>query len=503
MTSSQEKHLAALKRAEDSVAEARERVAQDRWRPRYHVAAPAYWINDPNGFSFYRGEYHLFYQHHPYSVEWGPMHWGHVKSRDLAYWEHLPIALAPTEEYERDGCFSGSAIEKDGKLWLMYTGNVWTGEDRDNQLEQVQALAHSEDGVNFEKFAHNPVISAAPEGDVHPFHFRDPKVWKHGETYYCVLGSQTLDRRSGQVLLYRSSNLTDWSFVSVMAGGQEPKEKLGFMWECPDLFTLSGQDVLLCSPQGIAPVGDLYHNSNQSGYMLGQLDYDTGRFEHGDLQLLDYGFDFYAPQTTEDDQGRRILIGWMAMWEDKMPEQARGWAGTMTIPRVLTLENGQIRSRPAPDLAQLRGEGVSYGPVRLAPSASRQELAGVNGECIELEMEFDAGSATSFGISLRVNEASGEETTFTYDRARQKLILDRERSGAGPGGVRKAPFLLQQNRLQLRVFIDRSSVELFAGDGELAMSARIYPSVDSTGIRFFAEGGEATLTALRCWPLDR
>lgn len=524
MPSPQEKHLEILERAEASIAEARERVAQDRWRLRYHVAAPAYWINDPNGFSFYRGEYHLFYQHHPYSPEWGPMYWGHVKSRDLAHWDSLPIALAPSEDYELDGCFSGSAIEQGGKLWLMYTGNVWTGEDRDRDLKQVQALAYSEDGIRFEKFAGNPVISEAPEGDIHPFHFRDPKVWKHGETYYCVLGSQTRDRRSGQVLLYRSDDLKDWGFVGVMAGGQEPTEKLGYMWECPDLFVLNGQDVLICSPQGMKPVGDLYHNLHQSGYMLGKLDYDAGRFEHGELHLLDYGFDFYAPQTTEDDQGRRILIAWMAMWEDKMPEQIRGWAGAMTIPRVLTLDNGRILSRPAPELAQLRGEGVSYEQVRIdnatptntyaeseeyaiPPTSSvihaGQEFAGVNGECTELEVEFHAGSAASFGLSLRVGEASGEETVVAYDREQMKLILDRERSGAGSGGVRKAPLALRDDRLQLRIFIDRSSVEIFAGDGELAMSARIYPGVESTGIRFFAEGGEATLTTLHCWPLDR
>lgn len=207
-----------------------------------------------------------------------------------------------------------------------------------------------------------------------------------------------------------------------------------------------------------------------------------------------------------------------------MPEQIRGWAGAMTIPRVLTLENGRILSRPAPDLAKLRGEGVTYGQIRIAdtsrekiyaereeyvmPSVSSdirggQEFAGVNGDCLELEVEFDAGSAASFGLSLRVGETSGEETLLTYDREQQKLILDRERSGAGSGGIRKAPLALRENRLRMRIFIDRSSVEIFAGDGEVAISARIYPGVDSTGIRFFAEGGESALTALHCWPLDR
>ncbi|MCQ4086054.1 glycoside hydrolase family 32 protein [Saccharibacillus sp. JS10] len=517
MHSFQSQHLEALARAEASLAAAQERVAQDRWRLRYHVAAPAYWINDPNGFSFYRGEYHLFYQHHPYSVEWGPMYWGHVKSKDLVHWEHLPIALAPSEDYDRDGCFSGSAIEHEGKLWLMYTGNVWTGEDRDEDLKQVQALAYSEDGVHFEKYIGNPVIEAAPEGNIHPFHFRDPKIWQHEDIYYCILGSQTTDRQSGQVLLYRSADLINWTFISVIAGGQETTEKLGYMWECPDLFALGDQDVLVCSPQGMAKDGDLYHNLHQSGCMLGKLDYATGKFEHGDLQLLDYGFDFYAPQTTLDEQGRRIVIAWMAMWEDKMPEQARGWAGAMTIPRVLTIEDGQIRTRPLPELSKLRGKSVHYTNEKLLSSLAAnsqsvepdssiytgRQFAGVSGEYTELEIEFEAGTATSFGIAMRVGESSGEETVLSYDCQQQKLTLDRERSGAGSGGIRRAPLSLQNGILKLRIFIDRSSVEVFAGDGEVAMSARIYPGVDSTGIRFFAKDGETLLKSVDCWTLDQ
>jgi len=544
MTTAHGKHAAELARAEASLEAARERVAQDPWRLRYHVAAPAYWINDPNGFCFYKGEYHLFYQHHPYSPEWGPMYWGHVKSKDLARWEALPIALAPSEDYDADGCFSGSAIEKDGKLWLMYTGNRWTGPDRDEDLLQVQALAVSEDGVHFEKCGKNPVLAAAPEGDIHPFHFRDPKVWIHEGLYYCLLGSQTKNRRSGQVLLYRSESLTDWSFVSVMAGGQEDRDKLGYMWECPDLFPLGGRDVLVCSPQGVAPFGDLYHNLHQSGAFVGELDYGTGRFAHGELMLLDHGFDFYAPQTTLDDQGRRILIAWMAMWEDKMPEQERGWAGAMTLPRVITLENGRIYSRPVPELAQLCGEAVRYaneplersaaencaeaadqaavgraagtsspaengetfaaGRLEERPTAGRgRPFAGISGDCLELEVEFDRGTASRFGLALRADEARGEETVLAYDAIEAKLILDRERSGAGSGGVRRTALPLQEGRLRLQVFLDRSSVEVFAQGGERVMSARIYPDADSTGIFFFAEGGEATIVSLSCWPLDR
>ena len=119
-----DKHVLALQNAAQSIMKAEEGVSQHHWRLNYHVEAPAYWINDPNGFSFFNGEYHLFYQHHPYDPTWGPMHWGHVKSKDLATWEHQPIALAPSEDYDEDGCFSGSAIEKDGKLYQIGRAHV-------------------------------------------------------------------------------------------------------------------------------------------------------------------------------------------------------------------------------------------------------------------------------------------------------------------------------------------------------------------------------------------
>ncbi|WP_318036218.1 glycoside hydrolase family 32 protein [Halobacillus amylolyticus] len=157
-------HQQQIQFATDSIKNTRVKITEDQWRLNYHVTAPAFWMNDPNGFCMFNNEFHLFYQHHPYSAEWGPMHWGHVKSKDLVHWEHLPIALAPSESYDQDGCFSGSAIEKDGRLYLFYTGNRWTGTNPDTDLKQVQCLAVSEDGTLFEKMADNPVIADAPSG---------------------------------------------------------------------------------------------------------------------------------------------------------------------------------------------------------------------------------------------------------------------------------------------------------------------------------------------------
>nr|WP_216776061.1 glycoside hydrolase family 32 protein [Metabacillus halosaccharovorans] len=489
------KHQEIIKKAHEELNKYKKSVSDHEWSLQYHVMPQANWMNDPNGFSMFNGEYHLFYQHHPYSPKWGPMYWGHVKSKDLVHWEHLPIALAPSEPYDIDGCFSGSAIEKDEKLYLFYTGNKWTGPDQDKDLKQVQCLAVSDDGIHFEKIVENPVIEAAPPGDIHPFHFRDPKVWKEGDYYYCVLGSQTKER-IGQALLYRSPDLLKWEFVNVMARGTG---NMGYMWECPDLFSLAGQDVLVMSPQGVKPEGDLYHNLHHSVYVLGNLDLQEGKFQFDQFQLLDYGFDFYAPQTTVDHLGRRILVGWMAMWESEMPEQEHDWAGAITIPRIMSIEEHCVKCVPAPELETLRFNQVSYCNVLMDGS---RNFEGVDGDCLELNVLLDMKQASQFGINLRMDTARTEKTVLTFDCHNQKLTLNRDHSGKGPGGERKAPVELNKGKLQLTLFLDKSSLEVFIQNGEKVMTARIYPGEHSKGIEFFSEG-EVELLKLDKWSLRR
>ncbi|WP_456272990.1 glycoside hydrolase family 32 protein [Bacillus sp. AK031] len=471
-------HQQKIQEAAASINKVRDKVSRSQWKPSYHLAPPAYWMNDPNGFSFYNGEYHLFYQHHPFSPEWGPMYWGHFKSKDLAHWEEVPIALAPSEEYDRDGCFSGSAIEKDGKLYLMYTGNQWTGTDHETDLYQTQCLAVSDDGITFEKLSENPVIDPAPEGDIHPYHFRDPKVWKKGEHYYCVLGSRTKDHM-GQVLLYRSEDLLNWEFINVAAKGEG---NFGYMWECPDLFDIQGREVLVMSPQGMGPEGNFYQNLHQAGYVAGSLDYETGELEHGPFEVLDYGFDFYAPQTMEDPTGRRIMVAWMNMWESPMPEQEEGFAGAMTIPRELFVEAGKLKTKPVPELEKLRKNHKQYQNIVVEGEAALPEI---EGNSVELKVEIDARKASQFGLKVRAG--GKEETELLYLREEKSIALDRSLSGKGPGGVRKAETELIAGTLKLHIFIDNSSVEVFINDYEKVMTARIYPDKMSSSIRFFSD----------------
>ena len=295
-------HQELIARANESVAKVKDIVLKNPHRNKYHFMAPAYWLSDPNGLIYFKGEYHMFYQHYPYAPHWGSMHWGHAKSKDLVHWEHLPIALAPSEHYdldERGGCFSGSAVDDNGTLAVVYTGTVW----REGKVIQSQCLATSTDGITFEKYEGNPVIPGPPEDG--SADFRDPKVWKHDGKWYVVIGS--CKDGKGKALLYRSDDLKKWDYVGVLA---ESDGSMGTMWECPDFFPLGDKHVLVFSAMGMG--------EKKTMYLVGNMDYETGKFTWDTCGEVDCGFEYYAPQSFLDDKGRRIMIAWLNAW-DWMP----------------------------------------------------------------------------------------------------------------------------------------------------------------------------------------
>ena len=220
--------------------EASEKLIKEEEKPAFHLAARTGWMNDPNGFSYYKGEYHMFYQYYPYDSQWGSMHWGHAVSSDLLHWKHLPAALAPDEFYDRDGCFSGSAVElDDGRQLLMYTGVVRERQRNGGISEvQTQCLAVG-DGTDYEKYEKNPVLdeSDLPEG-CSRFDFRDPKIWRKDDgTYCCIVGNRPADG-SGQILLFTSPNGFQWNYKKVFCTNNH---RFGLMWDCPDFFKLDGK----------------------------------------------------------------------------------------------------------------------------------------------------------------------------------------------------------------------------------------------------------------------
>ena len=468
----------------DHAVEALRAQRQDDYYPQFHLAAAAGWINDPNGLVYINGVYHAFYQHHPYDQNWGPMHGGHATSRDLAHWQHQPIALAPGESYDKDGCFSGCAVDDNGVLTLLYTGHVWLGkEGDDDQVREVQCLATSEDGVNFVK--HGPVL-LPPEGIQH---FRDPKVWRAADRWWMVVGAK--ENGLGQARLYRSNDLRDWQFDRVLAGAQSPHQ--GYMWECPDFFPLGEKQVLLFSPQGLTAQGYRNHNRFQSGYLLGHWRPDEDFSVTQSFCELDGGHDFYAPQTFTAADGRRMLFAWMDMWESPMPSKPHGWAGALTLPRELTLScEGNVLMNPARELTALRGEQQSFD----AESVRNQRQMLTDGvQELALTLNVAASDAERYGIVI------GTAARLYVDNQTHRLVLERFSEDPGLCGCRSVP-LPEADILSLRVFIDRSSLEVFVNNGEACLTSRIYPTDGQRSVTLFAEGGLAQFGAAQAWELE-
>lgn len=455
----------------------------NRYYPHFHLAPRAGWMNDPNGLVFFNGRYHAFYQHHPFSVEWGPMHWGHAISDDMLRWYHQPIALAPDSEADRDGCFSGCAVVDNGRLALIYTGHRWLGEvGDDSQICEVQCLATSQDGITFTK---QGVIVEPPAGIMH---FRDPKVWFEAGSWWMVVGARDHQQR-GQVLLYRGESLTDWTFDRILAQA-EPGE--GYMWECPDFFSLGDHHYLLCSPQGIAAQGDRFVNLFQSGVIAGHWSAGNSFTKQQSFKELDHGHDFYAPQSFVAAEGRRILIAWMDMWESAMPTKAEGWCGCFTLPRELTEEEGQLRQRPIRELQSLRDQGRDWPPQRL--TGEKVLLASVDAAEFRIDWDLRETSDTTFGLQL------GQGLTLCYNLVDQRLSLNRDYSAAGLVDSRHLD-IGSAAAMHWQIYVDRSSIEIFINDGEAVFSSRIYPTEGDRQVKLFSTAGDVEITALHYWPL--
>lgn len=464
--------IAAANAAENKFAAALNR----RWYPLYHPAARGGWVNDPNGFCYALGQYHLFYQHHPFSTQWGPMHWGHVVSDDLVHWHHLPEALAPSDDYDRDGCFSGSAIEHEGRLYLIYTGHVFTEKfGDDNHMHQVQCLACSEDGIHFTKLG---VIIEPPEGVQH---FRDPKVDRLPDgSFYMVLGARTPDNE-GQVWLYHSYDLRHWTGPEVLLRARDHDPHCN-MYECPDLFAVGDKYVLAASPMGLQPAGIERNNPSITQWLWGSFDGHTFKPE-SEFTEVDQGLSFYATQSCAAPDGRRILSAWMNMWHLNFPEENDGWNGAFTLMRELSFKDGRLCQRPVREVQSLETV-VEEIPAFELNNAARELCA--DARAVRLQVKI-ASNAEQCGIEL------GRSVVITLDRQHQELSLVRTDRGLYlPRSIK----IDTTKALSLDIFIDLSSVEVFVNQGEKVLTTRIFPQ-DDRSLLAFAGNGSASFSEVR------
>jgi beta-fructofuranosidase len=448
------------------------KLASDPHRPQYHLLPAANWMNDPNGPIFWQGKYHMFYQYNPNGAFWGDMHWAHAVSEDMVHWKHLPIAMAPTPGGpDKDGVFSGCAVIDGNEVTAVYTG----------VNPETQCIATSAgDLTNWKKFAGNPVVAAPPAG-LEVTGFRDPCVWKEGDTWLMAVGSG-FHGKGGAVLLYESKDLRHWTYLHPLISGhmksgpsaKDPVDS-GEMWECPDFFPLGGKHLLVVSTERVVK------------YWLGS--YADRQLRAETTGGIDYG-SYYAARTMTNTGDRRILWGWITEGRTVEAQKAAGWSGAMSLPRELTLFHSQVQMRPAAEVVALRGK-------KLGGDAA--------GDCLEILAEITPGDAPLAGLNVRSAPDRSEQTPIYYDREQRLICVDRSQSSTDKNvdrGMQSGPFLLGRGEpLRLHIFLDGSVLEIFAND-RFCLTARVYPANPrSTGIALYSSGGTASMSSFDAWEM--
>ena len=489
----------------------------EAFRPQFHFSPDSMWMNDPNGMVYYKGEYHLFYQHHPYSNIWGPMHWGHAVSRDLIHWETLPIALYPDS---LGTIFSGSVvIDRNNSSGLGSPENppmvaIFTHHNQELQRTgsmqfQYQSLAYSLDrGRSWTKYSGNPVVENPGIRD-----FRDPKVswYEEGQKWIMVLAAQ--DR----ILFYSSPNLIDWDKESEFYA---TKGLLEGVWECPDFFSLdNGKEkkwVLLISVGAGGPQG----GGSGTKYYIG--DFDGSRFTCDDpsgvTRWLDWGKDDYAGVTWSgipSEDGRRIFMGWMSNWQYAMVVPTYRWRSAMTLPRELRLDKDRygfiVASVPAEETRKLRSARKKLKPVLIEDSISVGPAIKRGYPLYEIDLTFEFGPRTTeeseFGIIL--GNSLDEQLLLSYHPRNQFISIDRNRSGITGfsqyfPGIHYAPYHAREaGEIRFHVFVDLSSAELFVDQGDLVMTELCFPETGYQTISLYSKGGTVNLKQGEIYQLKR
>lgn len=467
------------------------RLAGDPRRPQFHLLPKRNWMNDPNGPVYWRGKYHMFFQYNPDGAYWGDMHWGHAVSPDMVYWKYLPVALAPTPGGpDAQGCFSGTAVIDGDEVAVLYTGVVSVPEavatlrDGVHSFRETQCLATSDDPeLKVWRKRAQPVIAAPPKG-MRETGFRDPSPWRQGDEWYMTVGSG-VPREGGAVLLYRSKDLKHWEYLHPVAsgagegkGGANPVDT-GDMWECPELFPLGGKHVLIYSARG--------HVHWQSGV----LDERTMLFHAERYGELDYGT-YYAAKTQVDAKGNRIVWGWINETRPLEEYKAAGWAGMMSLPRVLTLRaDGSLGIAALGTVRELRGD-----ERRLMPGADAEA------ECRRLKIEAATGemvasfaSGKAFAAELVGRLPSGEMAepimTLSYDPADGNAVtVDGVRVPATGG-----------DGIEAHLYIDGSVVELIVNRSAAYTKRFYYAGNEAPAVRLRVKAPAGTLRDLRVWPV--
>ena len=477
-TWSKEERYRVLESAEE-IRPLHERIIRSDYRQQYHIQSVSGLLNDPNGFVFHDGVWHLFYQWCPWGAVHGLKYWYHTVSEDLVTWKNKGVCIRPDTEFDNKGAYSGSALPTKDSVWLYYTGNH---RDEDWTRKPYTCLVRLNDDGTVQKLL--PLYGPHPD---YTEHQRDPKIIHNKESgkYYIVLGAQTKDKR-GCILIYSSDSPTeDWHFAGEL---KVPGfESFGDMWECPSIETISGYDVLIFCPQHLTVPGrggSVHH----SGYLLGHMDWDSLTFtpDNTSFHVLDFGFDSYAAEcaANPDDVNKATLVAWMGLPDASYPTDEEDWSGCLTLPRELRVRDRRLIQQPLDALRELRGKKIDLESTDLLPRVCEMEIISRGGD---LRLSLFAKEDGSGGLSV------------SYDDSKKEITVDRSglerRFNTAWGEQRTRP--LPKGLFHLRFFIDRSSVEIFVNDGDAVFSTRIFPTEGES--RLIAEGD----ASIHLWELKR
>ena len=451
----------------------RERILSDPARPGYHFVVPegVAMPFDPNGAIYWKGRYHLFYIFQDNRLGMKSDHWGHMSSTDLFHWRHHPTGLL-------EGMYSGNCfINKDGIPTICYHQH-----GRGNAM----AVALDDELNEWKKLESSPITPKTKEGDEHHEKYRswDPYGWLEGDTYYAIFGGE----HPG---VAKSSTLDgEWKYTGDLFAHGVEGVSLNEDVSCADFFKLGGKDVLLCISHRLG-----------CRYYIGEWRDEQFHPEfHAQMSWADNSF--FAPESLVDDKGRRIMWAWIFDEPQFGVRSEHGWSGTMSLPRVLSLgDDGKLRMDVPEEIETLRYGAFRKENFALEPD-TEMIIDGIGGNSLELCIEMESAGATAYGVKVCASSDGQEETSIFYDAAERKLKVDTLKSGPDgtPKAVEAGPLELKEGeRLKLRVFVDKSVVEVFANSRQAVMR-RIYPAqADSVGVGLFSVGGETTVHTLQAW----
>lgn len=464
------------------------------YRQNYHIESESGSLGDPNGFSQFNGQYHLFYQWSPLGFSQDPHYtqhgWKHLISKNLVDWQDWGAGIESDTELDKYGTYSGSALPINNKLFLMYTGNMWTNtESRDDwQRIPYQVGAMMDKNNHVEKWQ-NPLITGPLEN--YTGHFRDPKIFKEGNNYYAVLGIQR-ENLTGSVLLVKSMNLYNWQIIGEIKTGYD---NFGYMWECPDYYEIADYGILQFCPQGLETKENKFKNIYQNGYLIGKkLDLDTGKFDCSEFRELDQGFDFYAMQTMKDNHDRRILMAWMGLPETKYPTENYHYTGCMIFPRELQVKDGFIVQKPVDEIKDLY---ANHYFVQKEVDGNIQLLA-EESNVRDIELELDCSQANSLTIDLFANEDNTDHLRLIFNHKKQEFIVNRGNCGIPVSedyGVERSCHLNLDQKVKVRILQDVSSAEIFLNNGRNVFSMRVFTAKDNDKIFVTSHNGTSQLKA--------